>query len=245
VVLHRVTSPLTHLPQIILPAIVGHVPDDMVRCVAALLDFAYLARRSSHDTAVLAEMEACLARFHQYRVVFEIAGICPNGFDLPRQHSLVHYVRAIFLFGSPNGLCSSITESKHIDAVKKPWRRSRRYKALLFILTTNTRMSKVTAARTEFGRRGMLRLTLLEHARREANAHLFRDQVAHLDPEANPDAMNWEDEDAALPMDGLDQAHGVDNGEVGRRPDAARDVGDVEGPRVDSSVVTLSSKPGS
>ncbi|KAH9975649.1 hypothetical protein BJV74DRAFT_862382 [Russula compacta] len=46
-------------------------------------------------------------------------------------HSLEHYRRNIQLFGAPNGLCSSITESKHIKAVKEPWRRSSHFEALV------------------------------------------------------------------------------------------------------------------
>ena len=78
------------------------------------------------------------------------------GFSLPRQHSLVHYYKNIKDFGAPNGLCSSITESKHIVAVKRPWRRSNRYKALSQILKVNERLDKLVAARADFKSRGML-----------------------------------------------------------------------------------------
>ena len=83
-------------------------------------------------------------------------GVRPDGFALPRQHALVHYVNAIHLFGSPNGLCSSITESKHIEAVKRTWRRSSRNEPILQMLQCLTRLQKMAAARIEFGRRGML-----------------------------------------------------------------------------------------
>lgn len=66
-------------------------------------------------------------------------------------------------FGAPNGLCSSITESKHIKAVKKPWRRSSRYQALGQMLLTNQRLDKLAAARVDFQRRGMLKGTCLSH----------------------------------------------------------------------------------
>jgi hypothetical protein len=76
--------------------------------------------------------------------------------SLPRQHSLIHYRRLIQMFGAPNGLCSSITESKHIKAVKKPWRRSSRNHALGQILLTNQRLDKLAAARVDFTARGMM-----------------------------------------------------------------------------------------
>jgi hypothetical protein len=82
--------------------------------------------------------------------------IRPNGYSLPRQHSLVHYTFLIQEFGAPNGLCSSITESKHIQAVKEPYRRSSRYEALGQMLVTNQRLDKLAAARVDFQARGML-----------------------------------------------------------------------------------------
>ncbi|KAK7676622.1 hypothetical protein QCA50_020436 [Cerrena zonata] len=101
-------------------------------------------------------MQDALDRFHQHRTIFEEVGIRPDGFSLPRQHALEHYIAGIKLFGSPNGLCSSITESKHIRAVKRPWRRSSKNNPLVQILTTNQRLDKLQAARTSFIARGML-----------------------------------------------------------------------------------------
>ncbi|KAH9918786.1 uncharacterized protein B0H18DRAFT_957786 [Fomitopsis serialis] len=144
------------LMKVYLPAIRGHVPDDMVRCFAAYLDFCYLARRSTHDDSSLAEMQEALDRFHRHRVVFETVGVRPEGFSLPRQHALVHYIANIRLFGSPNGICSSITESKHIRAVKQPWQRSSRNNPLPEMLRTNQRLDKLSAARSIFANRHML-----------------------------------------------------------------------------------------
>lgn len=128
----------------------------MLSCFQAFLDFCYLARRNTHDSQSLAAMQDALDRFHIYRKVFQECGVRPDGFKLPRQHSMVHYIDLIKLFGAPNGLCSSITESKHIKAVKKPWRRSSRYKALGQMLLTNQRLDKLAASRVDFKNRGML-----------------------------------------------------------------------------------------
>lgn len=62
----------------------------------------------------------------------------------------------IRLFGAPNGLCSSITEAKHIKVVKEPWRRSNRNKPLKQMLLTNQHLDKLAAARVHFTNRGML-----------------------------------------------------------------------------------------
>jgi hypothetical protein len=187
--------------QIIIPSLVGRVPDEIVRCFVALLDFAYQARRNAHNTATLMEMERALERFHTERIFFETAGIRPEdeAFSLPRQHALSHYIYGIRNFGSPNGLDSSITESKHIDAVKKPWRRSNRNHALEQILKTNTRMYKLAAARIEFGRKGLLDGGLMDDAERIAAARadgvadedLDIEVYGHVpddDPDEDPDA---------------------------------------------------------
>ncbi len=136
----------------------------MLRACRALLEFCYIARQNTFVYATLKKLDDTLEQFHKYRVIFEACGVRPEGFSLPRQHSLVHYSRSIRLFGAPNGLCSSITESKHIKAVKEPWRRSSRYNALRQILTTNQRLDKLAACRVDFTNRGMLKGTCLSAA---------------------------------------------------------------------------------
>ena len=153
----------------------------MVQCLSAFLNFCYLARRSEHDTDTLAVMDDALSRFNELRTVFIDVGVRENGFNLPRQHSLVHYVRAIRLFGSPNGLCSSITESKHIAAVKRPWRRSNRNEPIGQMLRTLTRKAKLAAARVEFGRRGMLHGDVRTAARLELGDDEVEDTQAVRD----------------------------------------------------------------
>ncbi|KAJ7110511.1 hypothetical protein C8R44DRAFT_833389 [Mycena epipterygia] len=142
--------------SVYLPAIEGHVPAQMLRAISAFLNFCYLVRRSIVDEATLTAIDAAVARYHRERTIFVESGVCPDGFCLPRQHSLTHYRYLIQEFGAPNGLCSSITESKHIKAVKEPWRRSSRYEALLQMLTINDRLDKLAAARVDFVDRGMM-----------------------------------------------------------------------------------------
>jgi hypothetical protein len=72
-----------------------------------------------------------------------------------------HYFYLIHMFGAPNGLCSSITESKHKKAVKQPWCRSNRHEPLGQMLITNQRLDKFAAARVDFTQRRMLDGTCL------------------------------------------------------------------------------------
>ena len=127
----------------------------MVRAISAFMEFCYLVRRSQIDEDTLAAINDAVKRFHQEREIFLEVGIRED-FSLPRQHSLVHYYDLILLFGAPNGVCSSITESKHIKAVKEPWRRSSRNQPLGQMLLTNQRLDKLAASRVDFEARGML-----------------------------------------------------------------------------------------
>jgi hypothetical protein len=119
------------------------------------MNFCYLVRRNAITSDTLREIEDTLVQFHHHRKIFIQTGVRID-ISMPRQHALKHYPRAICLFGSPNGLCSSMTESKHIKAVKEPWRRSSRYKALLQMLRTNSRLDKMSFARRTFTERGMM-----------------------------------------------------------------------------------------
>ena len=139
-------------------AIEGFVPQDMIRCFTSYLDFCYIARSSVFTHSTLDSLDNALKHFHEYRQVFQRVGVrdpTSAGFSLPRQHAMTHYRRHIENFGAPNGLCSSITESKHISVVKRPWRQSSRYNAIHQIMQTNQRTEKLSAARATFTARGL------------------------------------------------------------------------------------------
>jgi len=131
--------------EVYLPAIAGHVPPGMVCVLSALLDFCYLVQHSVLNEAMLDTIDAAVHCFHQECAIFIMTGVQVH-LSLPCQHAMVHYCELIELFGTPNGLCSSITESKHIRAVKEPWRCSNRFNALGQMLVANQRLDKLAAA---------------------------------------------------------------------------------------------------
>jgi hypothetical protein len=93
----------------------------MVEATRALLDFSYLVWRNDPNEKTLDMVDDVLVQFHKHHEVFRTTDVWPTGFSLPCQHSLAHYHVNIEDFGATNGLCSSITESCHKLAVKKPW----------------------------------------------------------------------------------------------------------------------------
>ena len=159
--------------KVYLPEIEGYVPAEMIQAIRAFLEFCYIVRRNILDTKSLDELEDALKRYHTYRTIFQECGVRPNGFNLPRQHSLLHYLLLIREFGAPNGLCSSITESKHIKAVKEPWRQSSRFNALGQMLLTNQRLDKLAAAQVDFVHCKMLDGTSVEWALSRLGAFFF------------------------------------------------------------------------
>ena len=99
--------------------IVGHVPVQIVHAISSFMEFCYLVHCNVITEDDIFAIDNAVAKFHIEHSIFD--EVCPDGYSLPRQHSLVHYTSLIQEFGAPNGHCSSITKSKHIKAVKEPW----------------------------------------------------------------------------------------------------------------------------
>ncbi|KAG1819162.1 uncharacterized protein BJ212DRAFT_1446262 [Suillus subaureus] len=95
------------LMKVYLPAIEGHVPQDIMHTFCTLLDFCYLVCCVIITEDTLLEINDALSHFHHYREIFKATGVIFH-FSLPHQHSLTHY--------SQNILCFSITKNKHIEA---------------------------------------------------------------------------------------------------------------------------------
>ena len=150
--------------KVFVTSLEGFVPVDIIKAITAFLEFCYIARLDTITQTSLHALDDALHKFHHHHKIFQESGVRPTGFSLPCQHALVHYHRHIEKFGAPNGLSSSITESKHISAVKKPWRQSNHFEALGQMLTINSRNDKLAAARVDFSSRGMLNGSCLSEA---------------------------------------------------------------------------------
>ena len=176
--------------KVFLLAITGLVPDQMIRALSALLEFCYLVRRSQIDEDVLIKIDAVIYRYHIEREIFVECGI-RGDFNLPRQHALLHYRALIQMFGAPNGLCSSITESKHIKAVKQPWCRSSRNEPLGQMLLINQRLDKLAAFRVELASHDMLNSVNGNPSRSSVSRHAAPSFTPHGNPgEADAEAVD-------------------------------------------------------
>ena len=127
------------------------------------MECCYIACRNAITASDLRKFECHLTRFHQLQTIFITTGV-RKSISLPWQHSLLHYILKIKLFGSPNGICSSLTESKHRSAVKEPWRRSNHFNPLPQMVKTISQLVKLAALWRIFRNHGMLNSTISEYA---------------------------------------------------------------------------------
>ncbi|KAG2054967.1 hypothetical protein BDR06DRAFT_982212 [Suillus hirtellus] len=144
---------------VFLPTITGLVPDQMVQAISAFMDFCYLAHHSTLSKADLDALDNALAQFHKECNIFIDSK----------------------LYGAPNGVCSSIMESKHIKAIKKPWRHSNHHPPLGQMLLINQQLNKLAAFKSHLAAHRFLNLASLEPA--DIDPGDFKDLNDEFDPE--------------------------------------------------------------
>ncbi|KIM53735.1 hypothetical protein SCLCIDRAFT_138349 [Scleroderma citrinum Foug A] len=111
------------MARVLLGCLVGKVPNDALMCYRALLDFLYLAQYPSHDDDSLQHMEDALTLFHNHKQVFISPGIREH-FNIPKFHSLLHYMDCIKMYGTMDNYNIEAFERLHIDLAKDGWRAS-------------------------------------------------------------------------------------------------------------------------
>ncbi|KAG2144162.1 uncharacterized protein EDB93DRAFT_1241316 [Suillus bovinus] len=82
--------------------------------IAGAVDNRVLASYQSHTEESLSCMQATLELFHANKNIFVEHGVQEH-FNIPKIHSMVHYVNSICLFGSADGFNTELPEHLHID----------------------------------------------------------------------------------------------------------------------------------
>ncbi|TFY74926.1 hypothetical protein EWM64_g9086 [Hericium alpestre] len=112
-----------NMAKILLAYLVGWVPNAMLIAIRSILDFIYIAQYPTQDEITLGYLEKALDDFYQHCNVFKQLRIHKD-FDIPKFHSLVHYVKSIQLFGTTDNYNTEMFEQFHIDFAKKAWQAS-------------------------------------------------------------------------------------------------------------------------
>ncbi|KAJ6619442.1 hypothetical protein B0H10DRAFT_2163885 [Mycena sp. CBHHK59/15] len=98
----------------------------MVKAVRGLMDFAYFVSLQSHTSITLTSMANSLNTFHTNKQIFIDLKGRSNHFNIPKIHSLDHYVFLIRLFGSADGFNTESWEHLHINYAKNAYQASNR-----------------------------------------------------------------------------------------------------------------------
>ncbi|KAG2046152.1 hypothetical protein BDR06DRAFT_858105, partial [Suillus hirtellus] len=78
----------------------------------------YLAQYPTHDDTTLQYMQKALEDFHQHKEVIINLGVRDN-LDIPKFHSLQHYLENIKNFGTTDNYNTEMFERFHIDFCKE------------------------------------------------------------------------------------------------------------------------------
>ncbi|KAF8193195.1 hypothetical protein K438DRAFT_1589717 [Mycena galopus ATCC 62051] len=113
------------MEKVFISVVAGAAPERVVGAARAVLDFIYYSSLQSHTTASLLGLSQSLDDFHHYKDVFiELEACHPEHFNIPKVHSMEHYVDLIRLFGSADGFNTESLERLHIDYAKNAYRAS-------------------------------------------------------------------------------------------------------------------------
>ncbi|RDB30888.1 hypothetical protein Hypma_004899 [Hypsizygus marmoreus] len=133
-----------NMAKILLGCLAGAIPQRGILAVKSILDFIYLAQYSTHDSITLGYMEDALNLWEANRVFFLETGI-RGDFNIPKFHSLLHYIESIKMFGTTDNYNTELFEHLHIDFAKLGWRASNHRDEFPQMITWLSRREKLTS----------------------------------------------------------------------------------------------------
>nr|VWO96661.1 Polyribonucleotide nucleotidyltransferase (EC (Polynucleotide phosphorylase) (PNPase) [Ganoderma boninense] len=116
-------SEAKEIEKVLVGLLVGQTDPDTLTAARALLDFVYYAQYEVHSDTTLKRMKKALDDFHRHKDAFTRLGIRKH-FNIPKLHSLFHYVNAIYQLGCLDGFNTETSERLHIDFAKDAYRAS-------------------------------------------------------------------------------------------------------------------------
>lgn len=111
------------MERVIVTILAGLVDPRVLRAVRAVLDFIYYAQYQSHTDITLTRMRDALDTFHLYKDAF-IELHHGEDLNIPKVHSMLHYLDSIRSLGSADGYNTESPERHHIDYAKEAYRAS-------------------------------------------------------------------------------------------------------------------------
>ncbi|KAG7085416.1 hypothetical protein E1B28_002977 [Marasmius oreades] len=113
------------MEKVFVSLLAGGVEDRVLVCVRAAIDFIFYSSLTSHTTETLTSLQNALTTFHQYKDIFlELNARQSTHFNIPKIHSMQHYVALVRHFGSADGFNTESPERLHINYAKNAYRAS-------------------------------------------------------------------------------------------------------------------------
>ncbi|KAJ7684249.1 hypothetical protein DFH06DRAFT_1072814 [Mycena polygramma] len=106
-----------HMEKTFLGVMNGAVDAQVICAVRGVLDFIYYAHFETHTDDSLAKLEEAWKLFHANKEVFIANGVREH-FNIPKIHSMKHYVDMIRALGTADGYNTELSERLHIDCAK-------------------------------------------------------------------------------------------------------------------------------
>ncbi|KAH7919169.1 hypothetical protein BV22DRAFT_1134039 [Leucogyrophana mollusca] len=146
------------MERVFLGAIAGAVDSRVTAAVRGALDFIYYAQYQSHTSDTLICMQDALTTFHNNKEAFVELGIREH-FNIPKVHSMLHYIRSMQLFGCADGLNTESPERLHIAFAKRAYCASNRRDYVIQMTTWLGRQESIYIQETYLAWRGRRTLT--------------------------------------------------------------------------------------
>ncbi|KAL1749636.1 hypothetical protein FB107DRAFT_225152 [Schizophyllum commune] len=139
-----------NMARVLLGCLADALPNSGLRACRGLLDFIYYAQYTSHDSTLspgggsLEQMQEALDAWEENKSFF-VKMTVRDDLNIPKFHSLHHYIASIRLFGTTDNYNTELFERLHIDFAKKGWRASNHRDAFPQMIKWLSRQEKVVA----------------------------------------------------------------------------------------------------
>ncbi|KAJ3964841.1 hypothetical protein EV361DRAFT_975920 [Lentinula raphanica] len=133
-----------HMARILLACLKGKMDDKGITTCRSILHFIQLAQYPSHDQETLKYMKAELDTWDLYKDYF-ITEETRTHFNIPKFHSLIHYIDSIRWTGTTDNTNTEAFERLHIDFAKEGWRSSNKRDHFPQMIAFISRKEKVSS----------------------------------------------------------------------------------------------------
>jgi hypothetical protein len=111
------------MEHVIITVLARLVDARVLKAVRAVINFIYYTQYQHHTDITLARMQDALDAFHLHKNIFVKLQACHGeGFNIPKMHSMLHYLDSIHSLGSTDGYNTESPERLNIDFAKEAYR---------------------------------------------------------------------------------------------------------------------------